>query len=602
MQTSTHETTSPRRQRNARTKDDTTQASFSKGLFFGKVLSERVFPYPETDESEKDVLQMTADAIQKMGRDLDIPRIEKEKRIPPEFLAKFKEMGLFGLIVPEEYGGFGMSTAGYVQMFAELSTVDGSIGTTIGAHQSIGLKALLMFGTEEQKKKYLPLLASGEMIAAFALTEPEAGSDAGSIRTTATLSEDGKFWTLNGSKIWITNGGIATFYTVFAKTRHPERPAGKQDAITAFIVTRGMEGFTNGIEENKLGMRGSSTTALSFDNVRVPNENVLGEPGKGFKIAMGVLNNGRIGLGGACALGSRTLIQRAVDHATQRHQFGKPLSDFGLIQSKLANMMIETYAAEAMVRVTTNLMDEGEADYSVEGAICKVFNSEACWRTVNECLQIAGGTGYMVEYGYERVLRDSRILMIWEGANEVLRLFIGLSGLQGPGEQLKEVSRALRQPMENVLGSIGILSDFGVRWIQRRVGSTDRVVGVHPLLAIEGEVFESYVGQLAESTEIALRKHGKQIIDNQFAIKRLAEITIDLFALACTLSRASAAVEKKGESGAAQDLRLARAFCRKARRRMAENLRRLNKNDDELEKQIAKNLCQTGLPRNGLFQ
>ncbi len=593
----------PKLARRARPKTKPDQApSFTKGLFFGAVHSAAVFPYPKPPAEERELLQMTSDAIRRMARDLDISRIEQEKCMPADFLQCFREMGLFGLIIPAEYGGIGLSNSGYVQMMAEMSMVDASICTMIGGHQSIGCKALLLFGTDAQKQRYLPQLASGEMIAAFGLTEPEAGSDAGSLKTTATLDPSGQFYLLNGSKIWITNGGIASFYTVFAKTHHPERPEGKRDGITAFIVTRGMEGFCNGPEEKKLGMWGSSTTTLTFDNVRVPVENVLGEPGKGFKIALSVLNNGRLGLAGACAIGPRKLIQMARDHAVTRRQFGKSLSEFGLIQSKFAQMTMECYVGESLVCTTANLMDQGIYDYSIESAICKVYNTEAEWRTVNECLQIAGGTGYMAEYGYEKVLRDSRIFAIWEGANEVLRLFIGLSGVQGPGEELKDVSRVLRQPMEDVLGSIGVLGGFGVRWLQRKVGPLARLKGPHPLLKREAEMLESYATRLAEATEISLRREGKGIVDNQFLIRRLADIAIDLYALACTISRASAALTERGERGASMDLNITRAFSRKARRRMADNLRRMRKNDDEYEKAIARAVCEEGLPQHALFQ
>ncbi len=545
---------------------------------------------------------MTSEAIQRMGRELDVSRIEKEKTTPPEFIQCMREMGLFGLIIPPEYGGSGLSNSCYVQLMSEVSMVDGSLSTLMGAHQSIGLKALLLFGTPEQKSKYLPLLATGEMLAAFALTEPEAGSDAGSIRTTARKSEDGNFYILNGSKIWISNGGIASFYTVFARTQHPEAPEGKRDRITCFIVTRDMPGFSSGAEEKKLGLWGSSTTSLSFENVRVPAENVIGSPGEGFKIAMSVLNNGRLGLAGCCALAPRKFIQQARDHATERKQFGKSISEYGLIQSKFSQMATEQYVAEALVRVTAGLMDAGKFDYSLESAICKVFNTETEWRTINECIQIAGGSGYMVEYGYEKILRDSRIFSIWEGANEVLRLFIGLSGIQEPGRRLGRVAQTLKKPLENVVGSIGVLSQFGVRWLKNKVGPVAKLHGAHPVFLQEVEVLESYTAKLARATRFALRKNGKGIVENQFVVKRLADTAIDLFALGCALSRASSAVNEKGLSEGMADVRIVQAFCRKARRRMADNLRRLRKNEDQLEKSIANHLYEVGLPQNSLFQ
>ncbi len=581
-----------------RTSPATADTGFAKGLFFGNILSERVFPYAQTDPDELNLLQMTSQAIRKMALDVDVSRIEREKRVPDDILDVFRQMGLFGLVIPETYGGFGMSNSAYTQIFSEISMVDGSLCTMVGAHQSIGCKALLLFGTQEQKQRFLPRLATGEMIAAFGLTEPEAGSDAQSLKTTATLTPEGDYL-INGSKIWITNGGIADFFTVFARTSHPDAPEGKRDAITAFIVTRDMPGFSSGPEEKKLGMCGSSTTSLHFDNVRVPQTNILGEPGKGFRVALAVLNNGRLGLAGACSIGVRKLIQMAREHALTRKQFGKPLAEFGLIQSKFAAMAMDAYVGEACVRTTAHLMDRG-MDYAVESAMCKVYNTEALWRSVNECIQIAGGTGYMVESGYEKILRDSRIFMIWEGANEVLRLFIGLSGLQGPGEQLKEIAKTLKQPLRNKVASLGVLSEFGVRWIARRVGTMERLKGVHPRLAAEAEVFERYTARLAEASEVALRKEGKGIVDNQFAVRRLADVATDLYALSCALSRASQAVEAKGEN-ADHDVRIVRTFCRKARRRMAENLRRMHRNDDDSEKRIAQTIYEEGLPQHGLF-
>jgi acyl-CoA dehydrogenase family protein 9 len=576
------------------------QPSFAKALFHGQIDSNAILPYPKSNPDEQQMLQMTVDAIEKMGKEINPARIEEEKRMPDDVLQKFREMGLFGLIIPEQYGGFGFSNTSYVQILAALSIVDSSITATIAAHQSIGLKALLMFGSDEQKEKYLPKLATGEMIAAFGLTEPGAGSDAGSLKTAAELSADGSHYVLNGGKIWITNGGIAQFYTVFARTKVPK------DGITCFIVTRDMEGFSTGAEEKKLGLVGSSTVALTFDNVKVPRENVIGEPGKGFKIALGVLNNGRLGLAGACAMGGNKVIQHAMDHALQRKQFNTPLADFGLIQSKFAAMVTETFAAEAMVRTTAALMDGGKYDYSLESAMCKIFCTEAEWRLVNECLQIAGGTGYMKEYGYEKVLRDSRIFTIWEGANEILRLFVGLSGLQGPGEELRELAETLKKPMTDVVQTIGVLSDFGVRWIQRRVAtrgvsSVEKLEGVHPSLEKEAAVFDRYVAQLATEAETALRRHGKKIVQHQFAVKRIAEIAIDLYAVVCTLSRVTSIIAEKGEAEAKWEIQIAKTFCRKARRRMAENFRRMEKNDDEGESLIAKGLYERGLKANGLF-
>lgn len=575
--------------------------SFAKGLFLGQIGSEMIFPYPKAKPEEQEMLAMTLDAVEKLGKEIDVDRIEEEKRIPEDVLRKLRDMGLFGLIIPEAYGGAGFSTTAYVQVLTAVGVIDTSLTATLGAHQSIGLKAILMHGSDAQKEAYLPKLASGEWLAAFGLTEPGAGSDARSLKTTAELSEDGKHYVLNGNKIWITNGGLAHVFTVFARTFHPDGNGGKKERITCFIVTRDMEGFSSGPEEKKLGLWGSSTTSLHFENVKVPIENVIGAPGEGFKIAMSVLNNGRLGLAGACALGSKALVQLALDHALQRKQFGKPLADFGLIQSKFANMVLEMYAAEAMVRVTANLMDRGDTDYSLETAMCKVFSTEMEWRICNETLQIAGGSGYMKEYKYEKSLRDSRIFTIWEGANEILRLFIGLSGVQAPGEQLKVLADTLKKPLEDVVKSLGVLGDFSVRWIQRRVATPGKLTGVDPQLSRETALFEKYTAIFAAQTETTLLRQGKNIIHNEQAVRRIADIAIDLFAMACVLSRATDDLARGGKH-AEQALPIARAFFRKARRRVAENLRRMERNDDDLETKIAKHLYeQGGFTRIGAF-
>ena len=267
--------------------------SVAKNLFAGRITEENLFPYPRLRAKDREVLGMMVEAIdQFLGpKRPDFKRWDREAEQPAEFIQGLRDLGLFGLIIPEEHGGLGLSNAGYARVLSQSSSHDSSVSLTFGAHSSIGMKGLLLFGTDEQRARYLPKLASGEMIAAFCLTESGAGSDAASIRTKADKNADGS-WTLNGEKIWITNGGIADLYTVFARTASP---AGK---ITAFLVEAAWPGVAHGAHEDKMGIRASSTTTVSFTDVRVPAENVLDEEGKGFKVAMAILNNGRTGLGG----------------------------------------------------------------------------------------------------------------------------------------------------------------------------------------------------------------------------------------------------------------------------------------------------------------
>jgi len=277
-----------------------------------------------------------------------------------------------------------------------VGTHDLGVGITLGAHQSIGFKGILLFGTKAQKEKYLPKLASGETIAAFCLTEPSSGSDAASIRTSAVPSPCGKYYTLNGSKIWISNGGLADVFTVFAKTPVTDAATGAvKEKITAFVVERSFGGVTHGPPEKKMGIKASNTAEVYFDGVRVPSENVLGKVGGGFKVAMHILNNGRFGMAAALAGTMRGIIAKAVDHAANRTQFGEKIHNFGLIQEKLARMAMLQYVTESMAYMVSANMDQGATDFQIEAAISKIFGSEAAWKVTDECIQIMGGMGFM---------------------------------------------------------------------------------------------------------------------------------------------------------------------------------------------------------------
>src|SRR5882724_7587092 len=303
-------------------------ASFGKSLFFGDILEDQLFPYPEMPRDQAELVAPICETIDKYMREIDHRKLDRMGEFPKELLQSLKEMGLFGLIVPEEQGGLGLSNTGYARVMQQVASWDGSIAVTLGAHSSIGLKGLLLFGTAEQKRRFLPKLATGEMIAAFCLTEPGSGSDAFSIKTAAV--KDGEDWILNGNKLWITNGGIAEFFTVFAKT---DEALGR-GKMSAFLVTREMAGVSSGPHEDKMGIRASSTTSMHFENVRIPKENLLGEVGKGFKIAMTILNSGRTGLGGGSVGGMKKLIALSAKQAKERVQFGKPIAEFGLIKQK----------------------------------------------------------------------------------------------------------------------------------------------------------------------------------------------------------------------------------------------------------------------------
>jgi acyl-CoA dehydrogenase family member 9 len=359
-----------------------------------------------------------------------------------------KRMGLFGISIPREYGGLGLSQSAYCRIFEFVTGYDVGLAIMLGVHLSIGIKGIQLAGTEEQKRLYLPKAATGEWFASFALTEPGAGSDAAGIRSRAVPSDDGSHYVLNGHKIWIGNGSFSEVIVAFAQTP-VQRDGETTDRVTAFILRPDMEGFERGPALRKMGARGSNQTELYFRDVRVPRENVLGEVGEGFKLAMRILNSGRQGLSAGAAGGVRRDARAwPPSSRSEREQFGRPIAEFELIRGKLAELAADAYTAESVAYFTTGLADRGDVDYALESAAAKVWNSDALDRAVDEMVQIAGGRGFVKGYPYERMYRDARITRIFEGTNEILRLFVGLSGVQEPGEQLREIGAALREPIK----------------------------------------------------------------------------------------------------------------------------------------------------------
>jgi acyl-CoA dehydrogenase family protein 9 len=555
------------------------EQSLMKSLFFGVIDEGLAFPWPEPDGPEVDRLHTLLDGIRRFFElRVDSAEIDRQRQIPDDVLTGLRELGCFGLALPQSHGGVGLTATGYARAVQEMTGLDSSVALTLRAHQSIGARGLVLFGTEEQKERYLPRLARGECVAAFALTEPGAGSDAAAIQTRAELQSDGGY-VLNGQKTWITNGGFADLFTVFARTSRPDMDA--KPKITAFLVERGW-GVRNGPPKDKLGIRGSSTTELFFHDVRVPAANVLGEPGRGFKVAMQVLDGGRLALASGCIGLCKRVIKMTVDRCKERRAFGRPIGEFGLIKDKIAMMMAKTWALESMTYLTTGLIDAGIEDFSVESAICKVYGSETCWRVVNEALQVAGAVGYMGEYPYERLLRDARVNLVFEGTNEILRAFIALGGMQGPGRELADVSRAMREPIKG----FGLLSDFAIRKARGALGR-ERLTRHHPALGREALIFEEYVQELSRVVDTVLRKHGRDIAEMQYTQKRTADMAIDLYALAACISRTTRAIERRGEEGARREMDLTSIFATAAERRLAQVVAAAAKNDDELRKGVA---------------
>jgi alkylation response protein AidB-like acyl-CoA dehydrogenase len=563
-----------------------TSVSFMRSLCMGVIEESAILPFPQIPPDQRETLHTVIDSIKQLlgSRDGDFRKWDRQGSIPPEFIDELRQFGLFGLVIPEQHGGMGFKSAAYSRTLQEVAKYDASVAVTIGAHSSIGMRGVLLYGTDQQKEKYLPRLATGEMIAAFCLTEPGAGSDAAAIKTTA--KREGGEWVLNGNKLWITNGGIADFFTVFARTNESDG----SPHLTAFIVTRDMAGVSVGPHEDKMGIRASSTTTVTLDNVRVPDENVLGPIDKGFKVAMTILNNGRTGLGGGAIGGMKKLIELSTRYANERKTFGQPIMSYGMIKLKVGQMVVDCYATEAAVDMVASLIDNGYEDYAVEAAISKVFASEALWHAADEALQIAGGNGYMCEYPYERMVRDARINRIFEGTNEILRLFIALSAMNDVGSQLKELASSVRGIFDDPIKGFGVLRLYAMKQASLVTGlprAKSRFTQLDPALRDAAAIFESSTRRLAAAVDRILRKHGKNIIGKQLASRRLANIMIDLFVLACVLSRVNTALTEKGPEGAAKEVDILKVFADQAERRVKHAFDLIDINDDELIKGLA---------------
>ena len=568
--------------------------SVANDLFFGQVDESEIFPFPFFNQDQKDTGKAMVDAVDRYAKEsIDAAKFDREAMIPKEVVNGLAELGLFGLAVSEELGGLNLDYGLYARVFSEVAANDGGIATMLGAHQSIGFKALLNEGTEEQKKKWLPKLASGECLASFCLTEPGSGSDAYSISTRATLNADGSY-TITGQKLWISNAGTAEFYTVFCKTEHVI-DGKKVDKISCFIVEKSFPGVSFGAKEDKMGIRGSETRAVYFDKVKVPAENLLGELGKGFKIAMNVLNTGRLSLGSGSVGGMKSALKLAVSHAKTRKQFGNSISNYGMIQEKISQMSSNIYACESMIYFTTGKMNQGMKEFSLESAICKVFCSEKLWETVDKALQIAAGNGYMKEYPYERMMRDARINLIFEGTNEILRVYIALTGIKGPSDKLldlgkiADVSKVLSDPIK----SLGIFSSFAKSRISKMMG-TKTFTQLHPDLADHGEKFIAQLNEFAIKVENTIIKLGKNIIGNELSQMRLANMVIELYAQIAILSRTHSIFNKANLSSEDRDYYklLAEVSLSQSRVNFINNSKRLASEFDKKIPKLSEHVCK----------
>jgi len=560
------------------------KSSFTRGIFAGVILDSLLFPYPrpleERNPDEARTVRRLIKSLRDMQGDLiDSGKFDEEETIPENVIRAFAEIGMLGLTIPKKYGGLELSSSAYARVFETLSAVDPSLAVLVGVHCGLGSKAIVLHGNDQQKDRYLPPLARGDFLAAYALTEPDVGSDAQNIQTTAMLSKDGTQWRLNGRKIWIGNahraGVIATFAQAFVQRRGQS-----VQRMTAFLVRPDMPGFKVVGTVRKLGIRGSTQAELAFEGMQVPNDHLLGAVGRGFGVAVHVLNAGRLTLAAGCTGGTKRTLKEMTEYATERVQFGHPLADFEITQRKIARMASETYASDSMLGILASLVDRGDIDFSLEAACAKVFASEMVWRAADDMVQLAGGRGYVKPYPYERMLRDSRINRIFEGANEVLRLFIALNGVQAPAEALKEVGSALRRPLKH----LGLLGGYATSRVRLRLGQTSTLdIDLHERLKRHKEYFEKHVAELGTATDRAIVRHREKIIDSQLVLERLANMAIDLFATACVIARTQTLIDDCGVEQCEREIQLCDLFCVEAGRRFRGNRNMLDGREEEVD-------------------
>ena len=553
-------------------------SSFTKSLLLGDIREEMVFPWPEPNEPEQRKVRELSAKAREIGDAIDHRKVEEDGWIGDDVIRELGDAGLCGLYVDEKYGGQGLSQTGYARVFETLAQIDATLSIILGVHQSIGYKGIHLFGTDEQKERFLPDLATGRKLAGFALTEPEAGSDAYHVRSRAVSQPDGS-WVLNGEKRYIGNGSKGDVFTAFARAE-----VDGKDRHIALLLEKGMEGFEVGERYDTMGLRGNDLRRLYFNDVRIPPENVLGEPGDGFRIAMSILNNGRIGLGTGSVGAAKKLLDLTIDHVSERYQFDQPIANFELVQEKIGWMVSYLFGLESMAYLTCGLVDQGVEDYSLESAICKVAGTEFLWYAANRAMQLRGGEGYMRTDPYEKILRDIRIFPIFEGANDVMRFFIELSAMKPVGEKLSGLGNI---GLSDPIGSIGVLADYAAGRVRRQV-RPESISLAHPELRSHAEAVSEQVKELSAATETLIRKYKQDVTLRQLDQKRLADAIADVYAQVAVLSRVTAIFEEQGVEPSGQERYIADTFCTRAAVRVRGQLRQLEHNDDERITAIAK--------------
>jgi alkylation response protein AidB-like acyl-CoA dehydrogenase len=572
--------------------------SFVAELFDGRLRMDLIHPYPEpsaqADAKAKPFLERLKRFI---AEKVDGDAIDRDGRIPADVVQGLKDIGAFGIKIPEEYGGQGLSQFHYTKAMGLVSSVCGATTALLSAHQSIGVPTpLKLFGTDEQKKKYLPRLAQG-MISAFALTEPEVGSDPAAMETTATPTDDGAAYILNGEKLWCTNGTIAEVMVVMARTPSKMVNGKERKQISAFIVENGWPGVEVTHRCEFMGLKGIENGVIRFTNVRVPKENLLWGEGKGLKLALITLNTGRLTLPSSSVAAAKRCIEISRQWANQRVQWGKPVGRHDAIAQKIGMMAANGFALEAVAELCSLLADKGGYDIRLEAAIAKLYNSERAWHIIDDTVQIRGGRGYEMAHSLkargetpwpvERIMRDFRINLIFEGSSEIMHLFIAREAVD---RHFKAAGKLVdpKTPLGEKIGALFKAGAYYAAWYPSRYLAVPSgfKFGEFGRLAKHVRFVDRMARKLARTTFHAMVRFGPKLEQRQMVLFRLVDVGAELFAMAATCARA----EMLRQKGQAEAVELADVFCRDASRRVRDIFRRVFDNDDVAVYGVAKDV------------
>ena len=575
--------------------------SFVGELFLGRFRDDLILPYPlQGDEDRAIGDEYISRMSEVLENKVDADQIDEDGEIPDEAIEALAELGAFGIKIPKEYGGVGLSQMNYSRAMMLVASHCGNTGALLSAHQSIGLpQPLKLFGTREQKEKYYPRLASGE-ISAFALTETEVGSDPANMSTKAELSEDGTHFVLNGEKLWCTNGTRAGLFVVMAQTP-PKMVRGKERRqITAFIVERDMPGVEVVSRSRFMGLRALYNGVIRFTDVKIPVDNILGDEGKGLRLALTTLNTGRLTLPAACTGASKRALKMAREFSRDREQWGSNIGQHEAIAQKVAFIASHTFAMEAISFYPSMLVDRGGADIRLEAAMCKMFCSEGFWKIIDETMQIRSGRGYetagsLRERGepgvaVERAMRDSRINMIFEGTSEIMRLFISREALD---PHLRRAGSVLnpRAPLGDKIAD-GLKAGLHYStWYLKQWNPVPRRFHVHRRLAGHLRFINLQSRKLARSLFHAMGRHQAALERKQAQLGRFVEIGSELFAMAAAVARADRlhSLDSEKYSGV---IELADIFCRHSKRRVKSTFRAISSNDDAATYKFAQRVVE----------